>query len=73
MEKISKGDLQKKLEYLNLDLDDIPGELIDYSPLNFNVSRLNKWRVPVQNTPSKEESSKLVTLAGISIFIKLQP
>ena len=41
VEKITKGELQKKLEYLNLDLDDIPGELIDYSPLNFNVSRLN--------------------------------
>ena len=41
MEKITKGDLQKKLEYLNLDLDKIPGELLDHEPLNFNVSRLN--------------------------------
>lgn len=41
MEKITKGDLQKKLEYLNLDLDKIPGDLLDYEPLNFNVSRLN--------------------------------
>ncbi len=41
MEKISKGDLQKKLDYLNLDLDNIPGEIIDHEPLNFNVSRLN--------------------------------
>lgn len=41
MEKISKGDLQKKLEYLNLDLDKIPGDLLDHEPLNFNVSRLN--------------------------------
>ena len=41
MEKITKGDLQKKLEYLNLDLDKIPGDLLDHEPLNFNVSRLN--------------------------------
>ena len=41
MEKISKGDLQKKLDYLNLDLDNIPGEIIDHEPLNFNVSRLS--------------------------------
>ena len=41
MENVTKGELQKKLEYLNLDLEDIPGELIDYKPLNFNVSRLN--------------------------------
>lgn len=41
MEKISKGSLQKKLDYLNLDLDNIPGEIIDHEPLNFNVSRLN--------------------------------
>ena len=30
-----------KLDYLNLDLDNIPGEIIDHEPLNFNVSRLN--------------------------------
>lgn len=41
MEKILKGDLQKKLDYLNLDLDNIPGEIIDHEPLNFNVSRLS--------------------------------
>ena len=41
VEKITKGDLQKKLEYLNLDLDKIPGDLLDHEPLNFNVSRLN--------------------------------
>ena len=41
MEKITKGELQKKLDYLKLDLDNIPGELIDHEPLNFNVSRLN--------------------------------
>lgn len=41
MESITKGELQKKLDYLNLDLDDIPGELLDFKPLNFNVSRLN--------------------------------
>ena len=41
MEKISKGELQKKLEYLNLNLDNIPGEILDHEPLNFNVSRLN--------------------------------
>ena len=41
MENLTKGELQKKLDYLHLDLEDIPGELLDYSPLNFNVSRLN--------------------------------
>lgn len=41
MEKVSKGDLQKKLQYLNLDLEDIPDELIEFNPLNFNVSRLS--------------------------------
>ena len=41
MEKIAKGELQKKLDYLNLDLDDIPGEVVNHEPLNFNVSRLN--------------------------------
>ena len=41
MEKITKGDLKKKLEYLNLDLDNVPGDVIDHEPLNFNVSRLN--------------------------------
>ncbi len=41
MESVTKSELQKKLKYLNLDLDDIPNDLIDYKPLNFNVSRLN--------------------------------
>ncbi len=41
MENIAKNDLDKKLNYLNLDLENIPDEIIDYSPLNFNVSRLS--------------------------------
>lgn len=41
MEDITKGELQKKLKYLNLDLDDIPEDLKEFKPLNFNVSRLN--------------------------------
>lgn len=41
MEKVSKGELQKKLDYLKLNLDNIPGELLDHEPLSFNVSRLN--------------------------------
>ncbi len=41
MDNDTKGDLQKKLKYLELDLDDIPDRLIDFKPLNFNVSRLN--------------------------------
>ena len=41
MENIIKGDLQKKLDYLNLDLDNIPKDIIYHEPLNFNVSRLN--------------------------------
>lgn len=41
MEKVSKGDLQKKLRYLNLDLEDIPDEITEFKPLNFNVSRLS--------------------------------
>lgn len=41
MEKVSKGDLQKKLRYLNLDLEDIPEEITEFKPLNFNVSRLS--------------------------------
>jgi len=41
VDKVAKEELQKKLDYLHLDLEEIPGELIDYSPLNFNVSRLN--------------------------------
>lgn len=41
MDKITKGDLQKKLKYLNLDLEKIPEEITEYKPLNYNVSRLN--------------------------------
>lgn len=41
MEKVSKGDLQKKLRYLNLDLEDVPEEITEFKPLNFNVSRLS--------------------------------
>ena len=41
MENITKGELQKKLQYLNLDLENVPNEIVDYQPLNFNVSRLN--------------------------------
>lgn len=41
MENVAKNDLQKKLNYLNLDLNHIPDELLDFTPLNFNVSRLN--------------------------------
>ena len=41
MEGLTKGDIQKKLEYLNLDLEDVPEYLTDFEPLNFNVSRLN--------------------------------
>lgn len=38
---IARNDLDKKLNYLNLDFENIPDEVIDYSPLNFNVSRLS--------------------------------
>lgn len=41
VENVKKDDLQKKLEYLSLDLDDIPDEITDFKPLNFSVSRLN--------------------------------
>lgn len=36
-----KRDLISKLEYLGLDLENINSVLYDFSPLNFNVSRLN--------------------------------
>ena len=36
-----KNDLTSKLNYLGLDLDNIPEILYDFNPLNFNVSRLN--------------------------------
>ena len=41
MENIANDDLQKKLKYLDLDLENVPDEIVDYKPLNFNVSRLN--------------------------------
>jgi len=41
VDKVTKGDLQKKLKYLKLDLEKIPEQLTEYKPLNFNVSRLN--------------------------------
>ncbi len=41
MEKVSKDDLQKKLRYLNLDLEEVPDEITEFKPLNFNVSRLS--------------------------------
>ncbi len=41
MDRVTKGDLQKKLKYLNLDLDKIPEQITEYKPLNYNVSRLN--------------------------------
>ena len=37
----SNGDLLTKLEFLGLDLENIPEYLKDFSPLNFNTSRLN--------------------------------
>jgi len=41
VENVAKNDLQKKLNYLNLDLNHIPDEILDFTSLNFNVSRLN--------------------------------
>ena len=41
MEKIIKDDLISKLDYLGLDLENIPECLKEYEPLNFNISRLN--------------------------------
>ncbi len=40
MENIT-NDLQKKLDYLDLDLEDIPDDVTNFKPLNFSVSRLN--------------------------------
>lgn len=39
--KANNGDLTTKLGFLGLDLEDIPEYLRDFSPLNFNTSRLN--------------------------------
>ncbi len=41
MDSVVKGDLKKKLKYLDLDLDKIQDELISYEPLNYTISRLN--------------------------------
>ena len=38
---ISQEDLKEKLDYLNLDLENIPECLTTFSALNFNTSRLN--------------------------------
>lgn len=39
--KANNGDLITKLDFLGLDLEEIPDYLRDFSPLNFNTSRLN--------------------------------
>ena len=41
MDKTGKNDLTQKLNYLGLDLQNIPDFLYDFKPLNFNLSRLN--------------------------------
>ena len=41
MEKDTKEDLLSKLEYLGLNNDEIPEYLKDFSPISFNLSRLN--------------------------------
>ena len=41
MDKVSDDDLKAKLNYIGLDLDNIPEFLQTYEPLNFNPSRLN--------------------------------
>ncbi|MGN1299207.1 MAG: hypothetical protein ACI4UE_04420 [Candidatus Scatovivens sp.] len=41
MEKIIKDDLLDKLNYLGLDLNNIPECFNYYEPINFNISRLN--------------------------------
>ena len=38
---MEKNDLSRKLDYLGLDLENIPEFLYDFKPLEFNVSRLN--------------------------------
>ena len=39
--KALKNELNSKLRYLELDLNNIPEYLYDFYPLEFNVSRLN--------------------------------
>ena len=41
MEKDTKEELLSKLEYLGLNTDEIPEYLQDFSPISFNLSRLN--------------------------------
>ncbi len=41
MEKDTKEELLSKLEYLGLNTDEIPEYLKDFSPISFNLSRLN--------------------------------
>jgi len=41
VDKVSDDDLKAKLNYIGLDLDNIPEFLQTYEPLNFNPSRLN--------------------------------
>ena len=36
-----KGEIVEKLKYLNLDLDNVPEQILRYEPLNFATSRLN--------------------------------
>ena len=36
-----KGEIREKLKYLNLDLDNVPEQILRYEPLNFATSRLN--------------------------------
>ena len=42
--KGNNADLIEKLKFLNLDLENIPDYLKDFTPLNFNISRLNNDR-----------------------------
>jgi DNA-binding protein YbaB len=39
--KITKEDLIAKLDYLGLDIDNVPEYLKDFAPISFNISRLN--------------------------------
>lgn len=41
MDKAIESDLTQKLNYLGLDLENVPEFLYDFKPLNFNLSRLN--------------------------------
>ena len=39
--KETNEDLTEKLKFLGLDLENIPEYLKDFTPLNFNISRMN--------------------------------